>query len=277
MKSNKDFPDIFDQDFEVTYEEDPEMNLEGSRQEDKIQFEDIDDDYRTDETSVFPGYDDDMPDEDLYEDDYGSSYDKRHKKGSESSYNNSYDDGDDRAAGSRRRRRGGVPLAAPIKKGGKLLSRLTSALIRQLSLILILVTTVYVTYNFWRASTPYGDIMESVRTRNITMTLTAYLCCVAVFILFEMISLLWAMTRTRVHDGTRTWKEDTGRGLLSFIIVFAASYAAFLISPWLPETPEVIYGIKGALNVYGSLHNVLFGLCAAGVISCLVRRYKSSS
>ena len=177
---------------------------------------------------------------------------------------------------SRRRSGGGVPLAAPIRKGGRLLSRLSSALLRQLSLILIIATAVYVTYTFWRASAPYGDIMESVRLRSITYTLAAYLSVAALFLLFEFISLIWAMTRVRVHNGKESWKEDTGRGLFSFIAVFTASYASFLFCSLLPDTPDVIYGLKGALTVYGSMHNVLLGLCAAGVISCLIRKYKSS-
>ena len=61
--------------------------------------------------------------------------------------------------------------------------------------------------------------------------------------------------------------------MFSFIAVFVSSYAAFLFNRFIPESPEILYGIKGALDVYGSLHNVLFGLCAAGVISCLVRKY----
>lgn len=265
MKSENEFSDIFDENFEVTYEEEPyvsqnensgkEQNsaTENGPWEDDTHFEDVDDDY-----------------EDC--DNYSSRNDEtdsrsdRHRQDDSRSRN-----------GSRRKNSRGVPLAAPIKKGGKLLSRFTSMLIRQLSLLLIIATTVFVTYNFWRASTPYGDILESVRTKSITMTLAAYLCCVALFILFEIISFLWAMTRTRVHDGVRSWKEDTGRGLFSFLVVFAVSYLAFIFVSLIPDTPDVIYGIKGALNVYGSLHNTLFGLCAAGVVSCLIRRYKSSS
>ena len=169
---------------------------------------------------------------------------------------------------------GGVPLAAPIQKGGKAVSRLTGFLVRQLTLILIIATVIYVTYTFWRASPPYGDIVESFQQRPITQTLAAYLSCVAIFLLFEFISLLWAMTRTRVRNGLDSWKEDSGRGLTSFIIVFAASYVCFLFSGFIPESPEAVYGIKGAMEVYGSMHNVLLGLCAAGVISCLVRKYK---
>ena len=107
------------------------------------------------------------------------------------------------------------------------------------------------------------------------MTLAAYLCIALIFILFEFIALLWSMTKVRVRDASGTWKEDAGRGLSSFIFVFASSYLAFLLYRFLPETPEFLYGLKGALEVYGSMHNVLFGLCAAGVISCLLRKYFS--
>ena len=46
-----------------------------------------------------------------------------------------------------------------------------------------------------------------------SLTLLVYMCAALLFLLFELISLLWSMTRTRVRDGLDTWKEDTGRGL----------------------------------------------------------------
>ena len=107
------------------------------------------------------------------------------------------------------------------------------------------------------------------------MPLAVYLCVAVIFLLFEFIALLWSMTKVRVRNDAGSWKEDAGRGLVSFIIVFASSYLAFLLYHFLPESPEVLYGLRGALEVYGSMHNVLFGLCAAGVISCLVRKYFS--
>lgn len=122
---------------------------------------------------------------------------------------------------------------------------------------------------------PTGISWSLCRLRSITQTLAAYLSVAAAFLLFEFISILWAMTRVRVHSNGESWKEDTGRGLFSFIIVFAASYVSFLFSGLLPESPELIYGLKGALTVYGSMHNVRSGSVPAGVISCLIRRYKS--
>lgn len=172
-----------------------------------------------------------------------------------------------------RKNRKGVPLAAPIRKGGRVLSRFAQALVRSLTVVLILAVIIYVSWTFFRASAPYGDIENAVRTQEISQTLAAYLFLPAVFLLFEFISLLWSITRVHVRNGRDSWKEDTGRGLFSFVAVFAMSYLSFLFSSFLPESPEILTGIKGALDVYGSMHNVLFGLCAAGVASCIIRKY----
>ena len=249
MKKESEFSQYFDDDFEVTYDE-----------------------YMTD-TDIAPrsrrtsGYN--QPDPDT------ESWDMTDEMDATEDYDADYDD-EDTLPGSvkqKKRRSRGVPLAAPIRKGGRTLSRLASTLVRSLTAILILAVTVYVMWTFWRASTPYGDILEALETMKPSLTLLVYLCVALLFLLFELISLLWSMTRTRVRDGLDTWKEDTGRGLFSFILVFALSYLAFLFSPFLPDAPEAVYGLKGALDVYGSMHNVLFGLCAAGVISCIVRKY----
>ena len=244
MSEKKEFSDIFDDDFEVTYEDDDGMTVDMS--ENRKQSENSRPHWKT-----AADYEDDFADDD--EDDYGCSdedeeddYDSRTIRKKRPA---DRDQEPDERRSSRRKKNRGVPLAAPIRKG--------------------------VTYTFWRASTPYGDIMEMIRTRQPSVTLLAYLCVAVLFLLFELISLLWSMTRVRVRNGIDSWKEDTGRGLFSFILVFATSYLAFLFSPLIPEAPEAVYGVKGALDVYGSMHNVLFGLCAAGVISCIIRKYFS--
>ena len=246
MKKESEFSQYFDDDFEVTYDEYmTDTDIQGALPD------------QTDpDTESW-----DMPDDTDYD------------------YDTDYDDEDTLPGSvkqkklSKKRRSRGVPLAAPIRKGGRTLSRLASSLVRSLTAVLILAVTVYVMWTFWRASTPYGDILEALETMRPSLTLLVYMCAALLFLLFELISLLWSMTRTRVRDGLDTWKEDTGRGLFSFILVFALSYLAFLFSPFLPDAPEAVYGLKGALDVYGSMHNVLFGLCAAGVISCIVRKY----
>lgn len=271
MSDKKEFSDIFDDDFEVTYEDDSRITLDitdASRTYERgkpkeMTGSDFDTDYDDDY------YEDDIDDYYDEDDSHKSTYDEwRHRKNDRSDREPSSG-----RSSSRRKKSRGVPLAAPIRKGGRTLSRLAAALVRSLTAILILAIMIYVGWTFWRASTPYGDIMEMIQTRKPTITLASYLCVAVLFILFELISLLWSMTRVRVRNGIDSWKEDTGRGMFSFIIVFVTSYLAFLLSPLIPEAPEAVYGLKGALDVYGSMHNVLFGLCAAGVVSCIVRKY----
>lgn len=271
MSDKKEFSDIFDDDFEVTYEDDSGITLDitdASRTYERgkpreMTGSDFDTDYGDDY------YEDDIDDYYDEDDSHKSTYDeRRHRKNDRSDREPSSG-----RSSSRRKKSRGVPLAAPIRKGGRTLSRLAAALVRSLTAILILAIMIYVGWTFWRASTPYGDIMEMIQTRKPTITLASYLCAAVLFILFELISLLWSMTRVRVRNGIDSWKEDTGRGMFSFIIVFVTSYLAFLLSPLIPEAPEAVYGVKGALDVYGSMHNVLFGLCAAGVVSCIVRKY----
>lgn len=274
MNQKKGFSDYFEDDFEVTYEEEPDIR-ESSPDEDYHSQETIvmdPDEYDT--RSRRSRYPDSGYEETFDRQDKGSS-DRDRGSRSRNRQNERYTDQESdsrQKRSSRRRRSRGVPLAAPIRKGGRALSRLASALVRSLTALLILAVTAYVTWTFWRASTPYGDIIEAVEKKSISMTLAAYLCAPALFLLFEFISLCWSMTRVRVRDGMQTWKEDTGRGLFSFLFVFASSYVCFLFSRFLPESPDVLYGIKGAAEVYGSMHNVLFGLCAAGVVSCIVRK-----
>ena len=268
MSQKKEFSDLFDDGFEVTYEEDPGW-IEVSPEED-TKDQDPGDETIAMETDAYDAHDP-YDAYDPEEDQNDGARDGREYAGER---NNTRDRSRSRRKGGRRRG-GGVPLAAPIRKGGRALSRLTSALVRGLTAILILAVSAYVTWTFYRASTPYGDILEAVESLRISRTLAAYLCAPALFLLFEFTALCWSMTRVRVRDSFGTRKEDTGRGLFSFILVFALSYLCFLLSGFLPESPEILFGIKGAVTVYGSMHNVLLGLCGAGVVSCLIRKYLS--
>lgn len=276
MSQKKEFDDIFDDDFEVTYEEEPVYDEDDFENDGFYETEDFNE--KDSEGNYFEEKypDEEDPDEDTeneYDDAIYSPSNRKRKKRHSSEGEPEYESRE--KSDPRSRKKGGVPLAAPIKKGGKALSRLTGFLLQQLSVLLILATTIFVLYNFWRASTPYGDIQESIQKKSISQTLAAYLCIAAIFLFFEFISLIWTMTRVRVRENGRTIKEDTGRGLFSFLLVFITSYLCFLFSHFLPDSPEILYGIKGAFDVYGSLHNALLGLCAAGVISCLIRRHMS--
>lgn len=251
--SDSDTMDIFDDNFEVTYDDDNEFESLISETRKRKQYDNLTGLHKQTSSAE-------------YRDRRSCPSNRRTSRSTEIGNRTSRK----RPVSERKRR---VKLASPIRKGGRVLSRITSSIIRSLTAALILVVSVYVTNTFWKASTPYGDIMESLEKMQFSATLLAYLCPVACFLLFEFISLLWSMTRVRVRDGLNTWREDTGRGLFSFIFVFALSYFCFLFSRFIPDSPEIIYGLKGACDVYGSMHNALLGLCAAGVISCLIRKY----
>lgn len=271
-KQTNEFDNYFDDDFEVVYEDLDDLGSYLS--EDSSDNNDDYDDYDgyDGDTDYYDDYDDDDGDDyddDYYDDDYEDEYYESDDE------NSDYDhtDPDDRTKKKKRRKNSKIPLAAPIRKGGRILSNISASLIRSLTALLILAVMIFASWTFLRASAPYGDIMEAVNTKTVPLSLAAYLSVALIFLLSEFIALLWSMTKVRVRDQWGVHKEDTGRGLNSFLLVFLTSYAAFWINRFLPETPDIIYGLKGGLEVYGSMHNVLFGLCAAGIISCLIRKY----
>ena len=282
MRPSKKSAYEFSDDFEVTYEEDI-----SSKYKVDPESEDVPRRGARTETMTQPmprvrsggPYDlsIDNPDDgyDGYYDDMDADYDEDYDRppgGRRNSRRSDYRDSD-LPPRSRRRRSSQTPIAAPIKKGGRTVYRISQSLFRNLSVILILAITGFMAYNFLRGSAPYGDIENAVVSQNYTLVLASYFAVAAFFILFELFSALWAMTRVRVYDETGYYKEDVGRGMFSFFFIYICSYGAFLVNNWIPERLEFLHGIRGALDVFGSMHNILFGLCAAGVISCLFRKY----
>jgi len=272
-KQTNEFDNYFDDDFEVVYEdlEDLGSYLSEDSSDNNNDYDDYDG-YDGD-TDYYDDYDDDDDDDDYDDDYYDDDYEDEYYESDDENSDYDHTDPDDRTKKKKRRKNSKIPLAAPIRKGGRILSNISASLIRSLTALLILAVMIFASWTFLRASAPYGDIMEAVNTKTVPLSLAAYLSVALIFLLSEFIALLWSMTKVRVRDQWGVHKEDTGRGLNSFLLVFLTSYAAFWINRFLPETPDIIYGLKGGLEVYGSMHNVLFGLCAAGIISCLIRKY----
>lgn len=193
-----------------------------------------------------------------------------------------YDDDDDYDfPKSRRRKSRPTRLAAPLQKGGNALYKVSKTFIRNLTILLILIIIAILAYNFYVGSAPYGDLENSLEAQAFSPTLLAYAAVAAIIIFCEIIALFRSMTKERIRDEYGVHWEDVGRGRNSFIILYICSYAAFLFSDFIPENIEVLpagieilKGIKGALAVFGSLHNQLFGLCVAGVVSCVIRKYR---
>ena len=139
--------------------------------------------------------DDDYYDDDYYDDDYEDEYCESDDE------NSDYDhtDPDDRTKKKKRRKNSKIPLAAPIRKGGRILSNISASLIRSLTALLILAVMIFASWTFLRASAPYGDIMEAV-IKNRFSHLPPYLSVALIFLLSEFIALLWSMTKVRVRD-----------------------------------------------------------------------------
>lgn len=166
-----------------------------------------------------------------------------------------------------------APVKDTAKHGIKAVYHTVRFILRTISLLLIAGITGLLAYKFWQGAIPHGSLYKILSDRN--YTLAAYIAVAAVFLMFEVISFFWAMSGTRVREGLSIYKEDLGRGLFSFIFIYASSYLSFQFSSYLPKSlgsAAVMSGIKEALTIFGALHSLLFILCAAGVISCLIRK-----
>lgn len=266
-KKSLDLMDGFGDDFEVSYEEETPFTYKLESEPHNIKKKhgidlnvvNIHSDTIYDDSfdTLTEGYDEDFDEDDYDEDDYDEDY--RHHS---------------RSSSKRKKRKKMTPIAAPIKKSGRAVYNFSYTLLRNLSLILTIAIIVVMSVNFLRGSAPYGDITEELQNQVFSQKLMGYFAVAACLILYELLAALWTMSRARVRDEFGRHREDVGRGLSSFIFIYICSYASFLISSHIPEFNEVVEGIKGALTVFGSMHNVLFGICAAGVVSCLLRKYR---
>lgn len=278
--SPKNIRDHFDDDFEVTYEDDPLFHFENpDSQNPPRRFRTVDlkhPDAAYTRTLDIPL----KNDETVLMDPIAVSKDRSRRTSSweeEPSVRPRYSGNIQKTPQKKKRSSGrSMPdLLSPVqntaKYGGKAIYKITRVLLRLLSLLLIISTAGFMAWNFWKGSAPYGDPATAVAEKN--YCLAAYACVAAFFLLIEVISFFWAMTRIRLYDNGRIIRKDIGRGLTSFILIYLSSYAAFWINRIVPASPEILRGIKGGLEVFGSMHNSLFGLCLAGVISCLVRKF----
>ena len=109
------------------------------------------------------------------------------------------------------------------------------------------------------------------RSQTKDTTLIAYLAVGAVLVGYELLNFFWAASRTRARSRHNN-RLDTGRGLLSFVIIYAGSYLAAMFSHLIPSSPSWLTGVQGGLSIYGGLKATLLPLCIAGVVSCVVRK-----
>lgn len=286
----------FDDDFEVTYEEEVPFTYSFDT---KPVTKDLSDEtivmdtplqnpadnyasdvYNSDVYDSDDKYDWDGDDEDSYgadrypSDDYDGEECSYGPRGSRNDYSNS-----SRQMSRRRKSASRIPnLLSPAKKtakyGTKAIYRVARSVVRIVSFLITAGTLYVLASNFWRGAAPYGDPLTILEEKN--YTLAGYAAVAAVFLVFEFIALLWSLTKVKVRDGRKIYRQDTGRGLFSYIFLYVASYVSFLLCSFLPESFEsfeILNGVRGGLDVFGSMHNTLLGLCIAGVAACIVRKH----
>ena len=223
-------------------------------------YDDYDDGYDS-----YDDYDDGYDDYDNYNDYHSrDNYNRNNRRG------NGYRYADRRQNNRRDRLTLAFPAARSVKTGGRIICKLVNLLLRSAALILTAIIIYTLTMNFWKDHSAYGSLFQVFTREN--YILTAYLAVAGFLLLFELTAFLLILFAGKKTD-RRGIRYDTGRGLFSFVFIYAGSYLSFFLNSLIPASPAPLQGIQGALLVYGSMRSALLPLCIAGVISCLIRRF----
>lgn len=259
---DKDYANHFDDDFEVIYDALDELD------------EYIDYDGGFDE----PDDGDDMRFRDEYEEEVppkrkrpDRSKDKERRAADASRCRDKEDDKDGRKRGRLKLPNLLSPAAKTVKAGGKAAGSVIRTILKGASLLLIAVIIVLLGVSFFHGHAAYGNPAAAVEQKN--YALAAYFAFAALLLIFELISFFWTLSGQKIKDGRRIRKLDTGRGIGSFLVIYIGSYLSLHLGSLIPEVPQALGGLKGAVSVYGSLNQTLLPLCVMGVISCLIRKF----
>ena len=209
-------------------------------------------------------YDDDYDDDDYdYDDDDYDDARRRSKKGKSAE-----------SKQKKKKRRKMPNLLSPVSKtakaGGKAAFKIANLILRAATLILIAIIFCLLAVNFWKNYGAFGSIATAVAEKN--YALAAYAAVAVFLLLFELITFFRVLSGSK-KSGRKGRYVDTGRGLFSFLFIYAGSLLSALFYELIPASPQPLAGVSGALLVYGSLRSTLFALCVAGVISCLIRKF----
>lgn len=262
-------------------------------------YDDYDDyDNDDDDYDSYDDYDDDDYDDDDYDDcdhDYGNSGSNKrdrsnNRRQSKKSNNKNSKNGKkrkdtknkkqsnrnpDNSEKKETKKRGrklpnvGKPVANVAKTGINATKKLVGTVLRAATLILIALIILVLLKAFLSNAGTYGKILLLGQTKD--TTLIAYLAVGAVLIGYELLNFFWAASRTRARSRNNN-RLDTGRGLISFVVIYAGSYLAAMFSHLIPSSPSWLTGVQGGLSIYGDLKATLLPLCIAGVVSCVVRK-----
>lgn len=167
------------------------------------------------------------------------------------------------------------PVAKTAKNGGKLgakaIYKTTNFLLRSATLLLIGAVIAVLGFHFFTGYTPYGSLAQAAAQKN--YTLAAYFAVALFLLLVEIIAFFMVLFGGKTKRDRKGRAADNGRGLFSFLFVYAGSYLSLHLHSLIPASPHPLQGVQGALAIYGGLHNLLLPLCAAGIVSCILRRF----
>ncbi len=182
---------------------------------------------------------------------------------------------DEKQQKKRKKRRKAPNLLSPAmstaKAGGKAVYKIAGMLLRYGSVFLIGYILYLTASRLWNGRTAYGDLYLLIKQKN--YILGAYSVTTCVLLLYELISLFWAFSGPKTREGRKVEKIDTGRGFLFFILILAGSFLSASFSSMIPQSPALLQGISGALNIYGGLKSVLLPVCGIGAVLCLIRKF----
>lgn len=276
MENKKNPPSLFDDDFEVTYEEEVPFSYSFDTN-DQIDSVPTSKDSFTDRTVVSKRtHKDNFKEEGFKRTDFKNeeeNYEENENEDYEENYSNNDPNEIKESANKSSTQHHTYSNKRSAKYGTKGIYQFARFVVRTISILITAGTLGVIAYNFWRGSAPYGDPQTLLSEKNIT--LASYTAIAALFMLYELAAFFWSLTKVKVRDGRNVYREDRGRGLFSFVFIYSASYLSFLLTSLLPEnfgSYALFNGVRGALEVFGSLHNTLLGLCLAGVVFCLVRK-----
>ena len=241
-KQTNEFDNYFDDDFEVVYEDLDDLGSYLS--EDSSDNNDDYDDYDgyDGDTDYYDDYDDD--DGDDYDDDYDDDDYNSNGRDSKKKKRNDKQDPDSKKS-KKKKRRGlpnvGKPVANIAKTGINATKKLVGTILRAATLILIALIILTLLKAFLSNAGSYGKILLLGHTKD--TTLIAYLAVGAVLVGYELLNFFWAASRTRARSRHNN-RLDTGRGLLSFVIIYAGSYLAAMFSHLIPSSPSWLTGVR---------------------------------
>lgn len=170
------------------------------------------------------------------------------------------------------------------KKGGGLLSAATSLttgsvklggtlfylVIQWICVVLMALSTLRMTQNFWANRVTLGSIAGVVQEKNYAQGV--YLIGALVCVAFGCIQALWIASRKRMPDHGKIRQVDMGRGLFGFVVLVLLAFVSTYAYPILPASPAPLEGAKLFFHIVDDLGKSFLFMNVIGAVLCVVRK-----